>query len=140
MIIKEKSLNFSMLTGGIILFLGGFIINNEGVRKLSIGIGAILLLMLLFKCLISKFESLDPTYKKAKEIEIKDERNILIKEKSAYKAFMTLAFILEIALFVGIFLELNLALNPLITNTLFAVIVLQGVLYLGYYFYYKKSL
>lgn len=136
----KKGVNFSILICGIVMFIGNFLINNEIFSKLSLTISIILLIILAIKLLINKFIDLDPIYKKTKEIDLNDERNVVIKDKSSSKTIVTMQFILIIILIICSFMELNSNLNPIIGDTLFAVLTIQTILFIIFNNYYKRKI
>ncbi|GAA0862864.1 hypothetical protein [Paraclostridium tenue] len=136
----KKGVNFSILICGIVMFIGNFLINNEIFSKLSLTISIILLIILSIKLLVNKFIDLDPIYKKTKEIDLNDERNVVIKDKSSSKTIVTMQFILIIILIICSFMELNSNLSPIIGDTLFAVLILQTILFIIFNNYYKRKI
>ena len=136
----KKGVNFSILICGIVMFIGNFLINNEIFSKLSLTISIILLMILAIKLLVNKFIDLDPIYKKTKEIDLNDERNVVIKDKSSSKTIVTMQFILIIILIICSFMELNSNLSPIIGDTLFAVLILQTILFIIFNNYYKRKI
>lgn len=136
----KKGVNFSILICGIVMFIGNFLINNEIFSKLSLTISIILLIILAIKLLVNKFIDLDPIYKKTKEIDLNDERNVVIKDKSSSKTIVTMQFILIIILIICSFMELNSNLSPIIGDTLFAVLILQTILFIIFNNYYKRKI
>lgn len=136
----KKGVNFSILICGIVMFIGNFLINNEIFSKLSLTISIILLMILSIKLLVNKFIDLDPIYKKTKEIDLNDERNVVIKDKSSSKTIVAMQFILIIILIICSFMELNSNLSPIIGDTLFAVLILQTILFIIFNNYYKRKI
>jgi hypothetical protein len=138
--VKEKGINFLILAVGIIMFMIGFLIDNESFRRLSFVGSIVLFLVLVFRILVDTFIDLDPTYKKNKDIDLNDERNRLIKEKSASKTALAMNLILIISSIICSFVEIESNLNPIISDTLFAVFALQAILFIGLNNYYKRKI
>jgi uncharacterized membrane protein len=77
----------------------------------------------------------NPQYAKQQEIDMKDERNIQIRDKAGYGAFVITMFSLA-ALVMA-----TLALEQIIASVLvICVLVIHGLVFLGARFYLNKNL
>lgn len=87
------------LAGGALIFIGGFVLKGESIRMISglcIGTGAAALALglgwFVQSIIINAVET--ESIGKQKEIEIKDERNVRIREKSGYMVAKSMNYLL----------------------------------------------
>ncbi|MCE1253593.1 MAG: hypothetical protein LWX83_08610 [Anaerolineae bacterium] len=127
--------------GFVLLFIGFFVVNSEALKMLSglcIGLGAALAALgtgqLLQALLIPAFEM--ERLKKQKEIEVNDERNIRIKEKTGYRVAKIMNYVLSLYILVLGFMGAGL---PMILLAV-SLLVIEFVLVIYFSNYYARSL
>lgn len=130
-----------LIVTGIILFTVGFtILSPEEYSRMSgvfIGIGIGLAVMSFSLLLTSILNSrLPDDIKKIKEIEVNDERNALIREKSGYKTCIAMSYVLCIFIIaIGLMgADLEIILMAI------AVLAIQFILIIYYSNKYSKTL
>lgn len=130
-----------LIVTGIILFTVGFtILSPEEYSRMSgvfIGIGIGLAVMSFSLLLTSILNSrLPDDIKKIKEIEVNDERNALIREKSGYKTCIAMSYVLCIFIIaIGLMgADLEIILMAV------AVLAIQFILIIYYSNKYSKTL
>lgn len=128
---KKKSINIILLIAGALLIAASFIIPEKKFSGLTIGIGAGLFGVSLSGLFINRYENKNPELVKRNEIELKDERNTMIRYRAkAMSGDITQWLIMAIA-FATIIIEAPLW----VTLSIVGVFVLQTIL--GFYFMYK---
>ncbi len=86
---KKKSFNIIALLFGILLAISSFYLKGETLKSVSgifLGVGCGLFGMCTANLYLIRLEKTQPGLIKQKEIEVNDERNILIREKAKAKA------------------------------------------------------
>lgn len=138
--------NKSQLLYGIGVVLGALLIvyalvflRGEEVKHLGgicIGVGAGMFGGCLSMFLNNIYEYKHPEVKHQKDIEMKDERNTLIRAKAGARVNSIMLYLLSIVAFVFIFLDLPLT----IILVMWGLILTQGILLVTFYNYYSKRL
>lgn len=139
--IKRVIFLFLGLAGAALLYTGGFIIKEESLKMVSglcVGIGAAALVLgignFIKPFLVSPLE--EEKFKKQKDIEVNDERNIRIKEKSGYMVSKVMNYIISCLVLVMGFMNVN----KLIIIMVVSLLVAELVLYVGFSNYYSKRM
>lgn len=128
---KKKSMNIILLIVGALLIAASFIIPEKKFSGLAIGIGAGLFGVSLSGLFVNRYEKKNPELVKRNEIELKDERNTMIRYRSKAKAGDIIQwFIMGIA-YLTIIIEAPLW----VTLSIVGVFLLQTIL--GFYFMVK---
>lgn len=126
MLKNQKFVTFCLLTG-LLLAVCGFILQGlpKQVSAALVGIGSGLFGLSLSSLITNYMERKNPALKKQNEIELKDERNIMIRQQAQAKAGTFLHWLVLAFAWVLILLDFPLCL-----------ILLSIGIYLAYYIFY----
>lgn len=111
---KKNTQNIVLLAMGILLVVSGFLIIhfvNRDIKTISgvmIGIGAGLAGMSIAKILTCNYFSKNPAKAELEQIELADERNIIIRDRAKAKAGQVTRYALIIAAFFCILMDVPL--------------------------------
>ncbi|GIP22278.1 hypothetical protein [Paenibacillus sp. J22TS3] len=86
---RKTPVYIAALIGGICCIAASLLLRNEAAKAVSgllIGVGAGLVGMSVAQIYMNRFESKHPEYAERTEIELKDERNTLIRYRAKAKA------------------------------------------------------
>lgn len=130
-----------MISGVILLVLGFTYFDNENTKVisgLSLGIGIVLFIFGLSYFIINlKYsEKQINEINKQKNINVKDERNTLIKEKTSYSVSRIMNYVFIILLILSFIFKMNIMVSILILS----VIIIKLILMIIYSDYYSKQL
>ncbi|WP_138205721.1 DUF2178 domain-containing protein [Haloimpatiens lingqiaonensis] len=140
---KNKRIIFSItgIVGIILILMGVFVFNNSDqdmISGLCFGIGGACAVLgvgsLIQSLMVSPLE--DEEIKRKKDIEIKDERNTSIREKSGYMVSRIMNYFLFAYTLFLIFMKAELIFIILAV----ALILLQLILIIYYSNYYSKKM
>ncbi|MDD7793372.1 hypothetical protein [Clostridium sp. 'White wine YQ'] len=139
---KRNLLDLVLLILGIsMLLLGKFILTDENVKSISgmcLGFGSAFFVLgignLIGNFTTSRLE--DEKVKKFKDIEVNDERNIIIKEKSGYMASKIMNYIICILVLALGFMNVD----KLIIFLVISLLLVEVVLFIGFSNYYSKRM
>jgi len=137
-----KNKDFLCIIGiiaGVAAFVLSWFLRENEIRVLSgllIGVGVFLFSYSLSTLLNRKIALKHPEATRKKDIEVNDERNILIKAKAGARTNTILFYIISVVCF--IFALLGAELYVVIIMAL--LILLNAALYIGYVNYYGKRL
>ena len=132
--VNKKLLDFFPIVGALLVaasFVAKYLGASDAARGFMAGLGCAWIGLGMVAALI---ERLRPGHKKEMEIMQKDERNVLIREKSGYTAFLISLFSFAVLALVFLLLDDDLA----CALTLGAMAVHVGSFFLAQCYYGKK--
>ncbi len=139
---NKKPLYILVITLGAALIIAGVLINVfkgdelKNLVGLLLGIGAVIVSLTLASVLEYRFRKKYPDIQRKKDIEVNDERNTIIREKSWARVNTIFIWLLFAVIMVFIALDVELY----ITLVLSCLIVVNGILYAFIFNYYNKRL
>lgn len=129
------------VVGALSFYVGGFVVTDEKLKSVSgmcIGLGAALFCLgignFISSMIISKTESEEIARKK--QIEVKDERNIRIREKVGAKINQVVIYMLSVILLAMGFLRVSIVAILMVSS----VFLLEFVLAIALSSYYSKRM
>lgn len=128
---KKKSINTILLILGVVLIGASFIIPEKKLSGLAIGIGAGLFGASLSGLFVNRLEKKNPEFAKQNEIELKDERNTMIRYRAKAMAGDITQWIIIAIAFITIIIEAPLW----VTLSIVGLFLLHTAL--GFYFMSK---
>ncbi|MBL4931946.1 hypothetical protein [Clostridium paridis] len=140
---NKKTLMYLVLLilGVAMLLLGKFIMADENVKNISgicLGFGSAFFVLgignLVGNFFTTRLE--DEKLKKLKDIEVNDERNIRIKEKSGYMVSKIMNFIICILVLALGFMNADRLVLILVSSLL----LIEGILFISFSNYYSKRM
>ncbi|WP_238881634.1 hypothetical protein [Clostridium sp. YIM B02551] len=140
---NKKTLMYLVLLilGVAMLLLGKFIMADENIKNISgicLGFGSAFFVLgignLVGNFFTTRLE--DEKIKKLKDIEVNDERNIRIKEKSGYMVSKIMNFIICILVLALGFMNADRLVLILVSSLL----LIEGILFIGFSNYYSKRM
>jgi drug/metabolite transporter (DMT)-like permease len=137
---SKKPLYILVITLGAALIIAGVLINVfkgdelKNVVGLLLGIGAVIVSLTLASLLESRFRKKYPEIQRKKDIEVNDERNTIIREKSWARVNTIWLLFAVVLVFIALDVELY------ITLVLSCLMVVNGILYAFIFNYYNKRL
>jgi len=138
---KKMLFFLEMISGVILLVLGFTYFDNENTKVisgLSFGIGIVLFIFGLSYFIINlKYsEKQINEINKQKNINVTDERNVLIKEKSSYSVSRIMNYVFIILLILSFIFKMNI----MVSFFIISVIIIKLILMIIYSDYYSKQL
>lgn len=100
-----------VLAGAVLIYTGGFILTGEEIKSVSgvcIGVGSGLIGMNIAHIIIAGIEVRNPSIARKKNIDEKDERNILIRNTAKGKAFDAMGILLAILMLAYLLIDADL--------------------------------
>jgi hypothetical protein len=141
MLKKRVLLMILAIAGAALLYVGGFVINTESLKTfsgLSIGLGAAAFGLGIGGFIRSIFVSAleEEQFKRQKDIEVNDERNVKIKEKSGYMVSRLMNYIISALVIILSFMDVG----RLAVLVLVSLLVAEFVLFIWFSNYYAKRM
>lgn len=132
---------FQALIGAILLYAGGFVLTSDKVRMVSglcIGLGAALLCIGVGEFIQSVIVSIAEyeEIKRIKKIEVNDERNTRIREKTGYMVSRVMNYVLAIFVLTLGFMGVD----KLIIMLAVSLLIIEFVLVLIFSNYFAKRM
>ena len=140
---KSGSKQFLYILGiiaGIALVIAGIFLKDaqlKGLMGVCLGVGAGLIGMFTANLITLRIESKHPKAFIKKNIEVNDERNIIVKDKAGAKA-NSIIMMMIVPIITLVFVLINVELY--VTLTMVGLILLNVGLYIGYFNYYNNRL
>lgn len=136
---KQLLYILGIVAGIALVIAGGFFKDAEikGLMGVCVGVGAGLIGMFIANLVTLRIEQKHPEAFTKKNIEVNDERNTIIRDKAGAKAnSIIMMIIVPIATLVFVLIDVELY----VTLTMVGLIILNGILYTGYFNYFNKRL
>ncbi len=136
----NKTVRYVVLAviGMALLFLAIFVVTEDVLNGLCFGAGGAMTALgignLIYSLAVPR--SRQELLAKAKDIEVHDERNIAIKEKSSTRTSQTMTYLLCALILVFGILGVDVA----VLGALAALLPIKAILYIGLTHYYSKQI
>jgi uncharacterized membrane protein len=127
------------IVAGVVLITTGCMINDEELKSLSgvcIGIGAGLLGMFIANLVTYRMALRNPEAFAAKNREVNDERNTMIRDRAGAKTNRILMIVISIVTLIFVLIEVP----QYVTLAMVSFILLNGILYIAYLNYFNRQL
>jgi archaellum biogenesis protein FlaJ (TadC family) len=135
---KQLMYILGIIAGIALVIAGAFFKDSElkGLMGVCIGAGAGLIGMFIANLITLRIETKHPEAFVQKNIEVKDERNTMIRDKAGAKVNIVMLAILPILTLIFVLIDTELY----VILTMVGLILLNPVLYIVYSNYYNKRM